>query len=53
MPKTAPFHSKKEDRYHDNSRCGPAREILPQNIEPGTGGKKHCEKCEELNRKGE
>ncbi|MGD0464108.1 MAG: hypothetical protein ABSB74_16625 [Tepidisphaeraceae bacterium] len=51
--KTAPFHSKKEPHYHDNSKCGPGSEIPPHNREQGTGGKPLCKDCERLNSRGE
>lgn len=52
MPRVSPFHSVKEHRYHDNSRCGPGSEIPPHNKVAGTGGKPLCTDCEKLNRDG-
>jgi hypothetical protein len=49
MPKVAPFHSKKDNHYHDNSKCGPGSEIPPHNKEAGTGGKQLCKDCAKLN----
>ena len=41
----APFHSIKENVYHDNSKCGPGSEIPVSNRVAGTGGKLHCIDC--------
>jgi hypothetical protein len=57
MPLVAPFYSVNEvlkpaeDRvYHNNSACGPGREIKPEDRRPGTGGYRLCKDCAELNR---
>jgi hypothetical protein len=52
MPKTNPWHSLKENRYHDNTRCGPGSEIPAHNRVPGTGNKPHCTDCTKLNSEG-
>ena len=52
MPQVPPFHSVKEDRFHDNSRYGPASQITDENMREGTGGKAHCQDCEKLNQEG-
>jgi hypothetical protein len=52
MPKTAPFHSKKESHYHDNSKCGPGSEIPPHNRVAGTGNFPLCHDCAKLDRDG-
>ena len=53
MPSVSPFNSVKENRYHNNSKCGPGSEIPPHNRNPGTGNKPLCEDCNKLNLKRE
>jgi hypothetical protein len=36
MTTVAPWHSKKENHYHNNDRCGPGGEIPQHNREAGT-----------------
>jgi hypothetical protein len=48
MAKVAAFHSKKENHYHDNSKCGPGSEIPAHNRVPGTGGHPRCKDCAKL-----
>ncbi len=52
MPTAPPWHSIKENRYHDNTLCGPGSEIPPHNRVTGTGGKPHCLDCVKLNAEG-
>ena len=52
MTKVSPFHSKKENHYHNNDKCGPGSEIPQANREPGTGGKVLCKDCAKLNAEG-
>ena len=53
MPKVSPFHRDRAgEKYHDNSECGPGGEIPHKDRKPGTGGKPHCEVCQDLNRRG-
>lgn len=48
--KVAPFHSKKEgtEVYHNNDKCTEGNNIESYNKEPGTGGLRLCERCQEL-----
>jgi len=48
MPRTSPWHSAKENRHHDNTKCGPGSEILLHNRIAGTGGKPLCQDCAKL-----
>jgi hypothetical protein len=48
MAKVAPFHSVRENVYHDNSKCGPGSEIPLRNRVQGTGGKPRCKNCQKL-----
>jgi hypothetical protein len=48
----APWHSKKENHYHNNHRCGPGGEIPQHNREAGTGNKPLCQNCKKLNDEG-
>jgi MIP family channel proteins len=43
-----PWHSVNSDIYHDNPDCQTGGSIDPENIRPGTGGKRLCEECERL-----
>lgn len=52
MAKVDPFHSKKEDRHHNNDKCGPGSEIPPHNRIDGTGSKPLCDDCRKLNAAG-
>ena len=45
-----PWHSVNSDIYHDNPDCQTGGIIDPENIRPGTGGKRLCEECERLDR---
>lgn len=52
MPATPAFHSVKENRYHNNSLCGPGSEIPKHNRVAGTGNKPLCTDCASLNSRG-
>jgi MIP family channel proteins len=43
-----PWHSANSDIYHDNPDCQTGGMIDPENIRPGTGGKRLCEECARL-----
>jgi MIP family channel proteins len=45
-----PWHSVNSDIYHDNPDCQSGGMIDPENIRPGTDGKRLCEECERLDR---
>jgi MIP family channel proteins len=45
-----PWHSVNSDIYHDNPHCQTGGSIDPENIRPGTGGRRLCEECERLDR---
>ena len=45
-----PWHSVNSDIYHDNPECQTGTSIDPENIRPGTGGKRLCEECARLDR---
>jgi len=50
--KTSPWHSiKQTDRpvYHDDTACTEGNNIEPQNRRDGTGGRRKCDRCKELN----
>jgi hypothetical protein len=53
MPQVSPWNSVKENRYHNNTKCGPGSEIPPSNRVAGTSGKPLCTDCKKLNDKGE
>lgn len=48
MAKVSPFHSIKQDVYHDNNSCTEGNNIEPENKRPGTGGKPKCSHCARL-----
>ncbi len=55
MPKVAPIHSVKQyapQVYHDNSACTERNNIERQYIRQGTGNRRLCEHCADLNRQG-
>jgi MIP family channel proteins len=45
-----PWHSVNSDIYHDNPDCQTGGMIDPENVRPGTGGRRLCEECERLDR---
>ena len=49
-----PFHSKRKEVevYHNNNKCTEGNNIERENLRQGTGGRRLCERCKELNRKG-
>jgi len=54
MPVVPAFHSVKENRYHDNSKCGPGSEIPAHNRVAGKGNppKPHCADCQKATNEG-
>lgn len=50
----APFHSNKPWIlvYHNNTKCTEGNNIETENRRSGTGGKKLCQHCAELNYQG-
>ena len=54
MSKVPAFHRDRPgEKYHDNNKCGPGTEIKQADRVSGTGNYPHCEKCADLNSKGE
>lgn len=51
MPRTFPWHAVTSDTYHNNSGCAAGKAILQGEHREGTGGKRLCKRCMELNRK--
>ncbi|NMN36071.1 hypothetical protein FHT22_001102 [Pedobacter sp. SG918] len=49
MAKTAPFHSIKQNVYHDDTRFTEGNNIEKENLRTGTGGKTKCAHCSKLN----
>ena len=52
MPRRSPWHSVKQDVHHNNTNCNTGNNIEPENIRQGTGGKRLCHECADLNRRG-
>lgn len=59
MPSTATFYSVNEAEkpaanrvYHNNSQCGPGREIPQNDRRNGSNGYRLCDDCEKLNDQG-
>jgi len=48
MVETSPWHSVKEDVHHDNTDCTEGNNIEPENRREGTGGKRKCKRCKQL-----
>lgn len=45
-----PWHSVKQNVYHNNSECKTGNNIEEENIRSGTGGKRLCWECARLNK---
>lgn len=52
MPKTNPWHSINSDVYHNNTNCTEGNNIESENRREGTGGKRLCDRCKDLNSQG-
>ena len=52
MPTVSPWHSVKEDVYHNNTKCTEGNNIERENRREGTGGKRLCQHCARLNTAG-
>jgi hypothetical protein len=50
--RTSPWHSIKQNRHHNNTRCTEGNNIEPQYRREGTGGKPLCTHCHRLNQQG-
>ncbi len=50
MPQTSPYHSTKQDVYHNNTNCNTGNNIEREDLRSGTGGKRLCQECARLNR---
>lgn len=48
MAKVSPFHSIKQNVYHDNNKCTEGNNIEKVNLRQGTGGKPKCLHCAKL-----
>ena len=51
MPYTSPFHTSQPETpevYHDNTECEDGQRIKPEHKVMGTGGRRRCERCDEL-----
>jgi hypothetical protein len=51
MPRTNPWHSAKQPKYHNNTNCNTGNNIERENIRRGTGGKALCHECADLNQR--
>lgn len=45
-----PFHSLRQRIHHRDDTCAAGRNIAPDELRAGTGGKDLCPECEELTR---
>ena len=52
MPKIAPWHSIKQTVHHNNTNCNTGNNIEKENVRQGDGGKRLCDECADLNKKG-
>ena len=54
MTYKSPWHSDKPniDVYHNNTECNTGNNIEKENVKQGTGGKRLCTECENLNKQG-
>lgn len=49
MATTMPWHSRKQNVYHNNTRCPSGQRIDSVDLRIGTGGKTLCDRCGQLN----
>jgi len=54
MSQVQPFHSARpgETVYHNNNKCTEGNNVETYYLRPGTGGKKLCHHCDQLNKQG-
>ena len=52
MPKTSPWYSILSDVYHNNTNCNTGNNIEKENRREGTGGRRLCSECDDLNKAG-
>lgn len=52
MGNVASTHAKNSSVYHNNRSCTERNNIEKKNLKSGTGGKRLCSRCKELNAKG-
>ncbi len=45
MAKVAPFHSIKQNVYHDDNTCTEGNNIEKENLRSGTDSKPKCKNC--------
>ncbi|WP_170324224.1 hypothetical protein [Polaribacter vadi] len=48
MTTRSPWHSIKQDVYHNNTDCNTGNNTERENIRIGTGGKSLCKECARL-----
>ena len=49
--KKSPWHSIKSDKHHNNTECNTGNNIERENRRRGTGDKRLCKECANLNRR--
>ena len=50
MPQVAPWHSIKQNVYHNNTNCNTGNNIETENLRKNTTGNKPlCQECKKLN----
>lgn len=52
MAKVAATNALGSDVYHNNDKCTERNNIEARNLQQGTGGKRLCSRCSELNAAG-
>lgn len=52
MAKISPWHSIKQDVHHDNTNCNAGNNIEKENLRQGTGNKRLCDECKDLDKQG-
>ncbi|MDO8307492.1 MAG: hypothetical protein Q7V58_03935 [Actinomycetota bacterium] len=48
MSKVSPFHSRLQDKHHNNNQCTEGNNIEPRNRVSGDGGKPLYDHCRKL-----
>jgi hypothetical protein len=48
MAVTSPWHSTEENVHHNNTECNAGKNVTPENLRQGDGGKPLCQECASL-----
>jgi len=51
LPKKGSWYSRKQHVHHNNTECNTGNNIEKENIRHGTGGRRLCKECGNLDKK--